>query len=54
MSRNISDVEAVDSLLSSGVVTAAVAVVSLIVYAVAAFVTQWQLALAAAILAPLL
>lgn len=54
VSRNTSDVEAVDSLLSSGVVTAAVAVVSLIVYAVAAFVTQWQLALAAAILAPLL
>ncbi len=54
VSRNTSDVEAVDSLLSSGVVTAAVTVVSLIVYAVAAFVTQWQLALTAAILAPVL
>ncbi len=54
VSRNTADVEAIDSLLSSGVVTAVVAVVSLIIYAVAAFVTQWQLALVATVLAPVL
>lgn len=54
VSRNTGDVEAIDSLLSSGVVSGAVAAVSLIVYGLAAFVTNWQLALFAAILAPLL
>ncbi|EON31841.1 ABC-type multidrug transport system, ATPase and permease component [Gordonia terrae C-6] len=54
VSRNTGDVEAIDSLLSSGVVAGVVAAVSVIVYGLAAFVTNWQLALIAAILAPLL
>ncbi|MDH3047583.1 ABC transporter ATP-binding protein [Gordonia alkanivorans] len=54
VSRNTGDVEAIDSLLSSGVVAGVVAAVSMIVYGLAAFVTNWQLALIAAILAPLL
>ncbi|WP_439032079.1 ABC transporter ATP-binding protein [Gordonia terrae] len=54
VSRNTGDVEAVDSLLSSGVVSGVVAVVSLLVYGLAAFVTNWQLALISAVLAPLL
>ncbi|MFT4395969.1 ABC transporter ATP-binding protein [Gordonia lacunae] len=54
VSRNTGDVEAVDSLLSSGVVAGVVAAVSVLVYGLAAFVTNWQLALIAAILAPLL
>ena len=54
VSRTTSDVEAVDSLVSSGVVSGVVATVSLLVYGAAAFATNWQLALVAAVLAPLL
>ena len=54
LSRNTGDVEAIDSLLSSGVVAGVVAAVSVLVYGLAAFVTNWQLALLAAILAPVL
>ncbi len=42
VSRNTGDVEALDSLLSSGVVSGAVAAVSSIVYGLAAFVTNWN------------
>ena len=54
VSRTTADVEAVDSLVSSGVVSGVVATVSLLVYGAAAFATNWQLALVAAVLAPLL
>lgn len=54
IARHSSDVEAIDSLLSSGMISAIVAIVSLVIYAVAAFVTQWDLALLAVILAPVL
>ena len=54
VSRTTADVEAVDSLVSSGVVSGFVATVSLLVYGAAAFATSWQLALVAAVLAPLL
>ncbi|MCH5641895.1 ABC transporter ATP-binding protein [Gordonia sp. ABSL49_1] len=54
IARHSSDVEAIDSLLSSGMISAVVAIVSLVIYAVAAFVTAWDLALLAVILAPLL
>ncbi|OCH81876.1 ABC transporter ATP-binding protein [Gordonia sp. UCD-TK1] len=54
VSRTTADVEAVDSLVSSGVVSGVVATVSLLVYGAAAFATNWQLALVAALLAPLL
>ncbi|WP_431840817.1 ABC transporter ATP-binding protein [Gordonia hongkongensis] len=54
VSRTTADVEAVDSLVSSGVVSGVVATVSLLVYGGAAFATNWQLALVAAVLAPLL
>ena len=54
VSRTTADVEAVDSLVSSGVVSGVVATVSLVVYGAAAFATNWQLALVAAVLAPLL
>lgn len=54
LSRTTADVEAVDSLVSSGVVSGVVATVSLLVYGAAAFATNWQLALVAAVLAPLL
>lgn len=54
VSRNTGDVEAVDSLLSSGIVTGSVAGISLAVYGAAAFVTNWQLATVAAVLAPML
>lgn len=54
IARHSSDVEAIDSLLSSGLISAVVAIVSLVIYAVAAFVTQWDLALLAVVLAPLL
>ncbi|MBD0022841.1 ATP-binding cassette domain-containing protein [Gordonia pseudamarae] len=54
IARHSSDVEAIDSLLSSGIISAVVAVVSLVIYATAAFVTQWDLALFAIVLAPLL
>ncbi|MCX2756430.1 ABC transporter transmembrane domain-containing protein [Gordonia sp. 4N] len=52
--RTTADVEAVDSLVSSGVVSGVVATVSLLVNGAAAFATNWQLALVAAVLAPLL
>ncbi|MCZ4534628.1 ABC transporter ATP-binding protein [Gordonia terrae] len=54
VSRNTGDVEAVDSLVSSGVVSGVVAAVSVVVYGTAAFVTNWQLALIASVLVPLL
>lgn len=54
IARHSADVDGIDALLSSGVVQGSVAAVSLVVYAVAAFVTRWDLALLAAVLAPLL
>lgn len=54
VSRTTADVEAVDSLVSSGVVSGVVATVSLLVYGTAAFATSWQMAIVAAVLAPLL
>ncbi|MFT4043770.1 MAG: ABC transporter ATP-binding protein [Gordonia sp. (in: high G+C Gram-positive bacteria)] len=54
IARHSSDVDSIDALLSSGMVQGLVAAVSLVVYAIAAFVTRWDLALLAALLAPLL
>ncbi len=54
IARHSSDVDEIEYLVSSGVVQAAVAIGSALIYAIAAFVTSWQLALVAFILAPLL
>ncbi|MFW0786857.1 ABC transporter ATP-binding protein [Gordonia sp. CPCC 206044] len=54
IARHSSDVDEIEYLVSSGVVQAAVAIGSAVIYAIAAFVTSWQLSLVAFILAPLL
>ncbi|GAB93489.1 ABC transporter ATP-binding protein [Gordonia rhizosphera] len=54
IARHSGDVDEIEYLVSSGVVQAAVAIGSAVIYAIAAFVTSWQLALVAFVLAPLL
>lgn len=54
IARHSSDVDEVEQLVSSGVVSGVLAAVSVVVYAVAALVVRWDLALAAFILAPIL
>ena len=54
IARHSSDVEATEHLVSSAVVSASLAALSVIVYAVAALLAQWELALIAFVLAPIL
>jgi ATP-binding cassette, subfamily B, bacterial len=53
MVRLIDDVEVIDEVVCAGLVEAAAAAVSMALFATAAFVMQWQLALMALALAPL-
>ncbi|WAC54477.1 ABC transporter ATP-binding protein [Gordonia sp. SL306] len=54
IARHSGDVDEIEHLVSSGVVAGTLAIGSAIIYAVAAFVTRWDLALLAFVLAPLL
>lgn len=54
IARHSGDVDEIEHLVSSGIVQGSIAIGSTIIYAVAAFVTRWDLALLAFILAPLL
>ncbi|NNG96566.1 ABC transporter ATP-binding protein [Gordonia araii NBRC 100433] len=54
IARHSGDVESTEHLVSSAVVDASLAIISVIVYAIAAFMAQWQLALVAFALAPVL
>ncbi|MGC5255161.1 ABC transporter ATP-binding protein [Gordonia sp. DT218] len=54
IARHSGDVDEIEHLVSSGVVAGTLAIGSAVIYAVAAFVTRWDLALLAFVLAPLL
>ncbi|ORM34375.1 ABC transporter ATP-binding protein [Williamsia sp. 1135] len=53
IARHIGDVESVEHLVSSGLITGVVAAISAVVFAVAAFAVRWELAAVAFILVPL-
>ncbi len=54
IARHSGDVESTEHLVSSAVVAASLAIISVVVYATAALLAQWQLALVAFALAPVL
>ncbi|MGV9710805.1 ABC transporter ATP-binding protein [Gordonia sp. NPDC003424] len=54
IARHSGDVDEIEHLVSSGIVSGTIAIGGVIIYAVAAFVTRWDLALLAFVLAPLL
>ncbi|MBD1321266.1 ABC transporter ATP-binding protein [Gordonia hankookensis] len=54
IARHSGDVDEIEHLVSSGVVAGTLAIGSAVIYAAAAFVTRWDLALLAFVLAPLL
>lgn len=53
IARHIGDVESVEHLVSSGLITGVVAAISAVIFAVAAFAVRWELAAVAFILVPL-
>lgn len=54
IARHSGDVDQIEYLVSSGLVQGSIAIGSTVIYAIAAFVTRWDLALLAFVLAPLL